>query len=502
MIKFLKKYHKWISIVFAILVILFTVSGIVLNHRLLLSEIDLDRDILPDNYEYNNWNNAAVKSTLKITPDSIFIYGNIGIWLTNENMSVFTDFNTGFPKGVDNQKVCKVFATNKGKLLAGTLFGLYDYSREHERWRKIELPIHENRIVDITQKNDTLLILSRSHIIKTVDLINFEKFILPPPEDYDNKVGLFKTLWVIHSGEIYGETGKIIVDILGLILAFITISGFIIFINRVTINKRKKSGVSTINKLRVNKTLLRWHNKLGWIALVFLIITSATGIFLRPPFLIPIANSKVSKIPFSELDTNNPWFDQLRRIIYDEEINRYIIATSEGIFYSDDNFKSELKAFEIQPPVSVMGVNVFRKYYSNTYLIGSFNGLFVWNTQNNRVFDYIKKENYRMPKQRSRPIGEFMVTGFSNDFGEKEIFFDYNTGAQSIGNAPFVKMPKSIKEQAISLWNVALEIHTGRIFQSILGVFYILIVPSTGLALLFIIISGFIVWWKLYRNKL
>jgi uncharacterized iron-regulated membrane protein len=46
------------------------------------------------------------------------------------------------------------------------------------------------------------------------------------------------------------------------------------------------------------------------------------------------------------------------------------------------------------------------------------------------------------------------------------------------------------------LWNVALEIHTGRIYQSLIGDFYVLIVPLTGIFVLFILVSGFIVWLK------
>jgi len=53
----------------------------------------------------------------------------------------------------------------------------------------------------------------------------------------------------------------------------------------------------------------------------------------------------------------------------------------------------------------------------------------------------------------------------------------------------------------MSLWNVALEVHTGRIYHSVIGDFYVLIVPLTGLSVLFILISGFIVWLRLRKNK-
>jgi hypothetical protein len=481
--------------------VLYSVSGIILNHRELLSGVDVNRKLLPSEYAYNNWNNAAVKSTLKLNNDSILIYGNIGIWLTDSVQSRFSDFNSGFPKGIDHRKICKLFRTNKNELLAGTLFGLYKYSFPNKKWNKIELPIHEKRIVDIIQKNDTILLLSRSHLLKTTNTSDFVIITLPNPENYDNKVGLFKTLWVIHSGEIYGEAGKILVDILGLIVAFLAISGLIVFINRIKVNKPQTSVSQKVKKLKTNKSFLKWHNKLGWITLVFLLITASTGIFLRPPFLIPIANEKVGKIPFSDLDTDNAWFDQLRRVLYDAENDRFLIATSETLYYSDDNFQSELKKFIFQPPMSVMGVNVFRKFATDTYLIGSFEGLFVWNSKTGITADYIKKEDYKRPERKSRPIGQFMVTAYSNDFYNSEIYFDYNFGAQSSNGNNFAGMPDKISNQKISLWNTALEMHTGRIFQSILGDFYILIVPFTGLSLVFILISGFVVWFKLFRKS-
>jgi hypothetical protein len=47
--------------------------------------------------------------------------------------------------------------------------------------------------------------------------------------------------------------------------------------------------------------------------------------FLRPPLLITIANARVGKIPWSVLDTPNPWEDKLRAVIFDEEIGGNIL---------------------------------------------------------------------------------------------------------------------------------------------------------------------------------
>ena len=53
----------------------------------------------------------------------------------------------------------------------------------------------------------------------------------------------------------------------------------------------------------------------------------------------------------------------------------------------------------------------------------------------------------------------------------------------------------------ISLWNTALEVHTGRIFEPALGPFYILVVPLAGLAMLVILVSGLMAWWLARRKK-
>ncbi len=224
--------------------------------------------------------------------------------------------------------------------------------------------------------------------------------------------------------------------------------------------------------------------------------------FLRPPLLIPIAEKKVGKIPFTELDTPNPWFDQLRRIIYHEKYEGFIVATSEGVYWADKELSDKLKPIPNQPPISIMGVNVFELLNDSTLLVGSFEGMYLWNFMDGKIIDYFTKEVYIKPKRRGPPVGEHMVAGHIDlDKGEK-VVFDFNSGASILNSMDiFTEMPKVLQEQAISLWNVALEFHTARIYKVFLGFFYILIVPLTGLFTLFILISGFVVWYKLYLKK-
>jgi hypothetical protein len=103
--------------------------------------------------------------------------------------------------------------------------------------------------------------------------------------------------------------------------------------------------------------------------------------FLRPPLLAFIGNSRVGKIPLTVLAGPNPWYDQLRRLCYDEERNRFIVACFRGFYYSDEHFSSDLRKYRHQPPASIMGVNVLKITDSDNFLVGSFEGLFLWNPE-------------------------------------------------------------------------------------------------------------------------
>lgn len=502
MYKFFRKTHKWVGLIIALLIILFSISGIILNHRQFFSSTDVNRNFLPEEYRYQNWNNAAVRATVKLDSNRILTYGNTGIWLTDSAFSTFTDFNAGFPAGIDNRKIFKVLQANNA-LLAGTLYGLYGYSYEKRQWLKISLPVHEENVVDILQKGDSTFVMTRSNLLVTTNLKHFEIVKLPQPENYDNKVGLFKTLWVIHSGEIYGPVGKLVVDLMGLIFIFLSVGGVVMFFSKRKIKKSKEDKPKLKSIKKTHRWYLKWHHKIGWITVIFLIITTLTGMFLRPPLLIAIAYNRVAKIPFTELDTPNPWYDVLRRIMYIPEDEIFIVSTSEGFYSFDKNFKNQAKLFRIQPPASVMGVTVFEQLNAQKLMIGSFEGLFSWNYQTGEVYDLIKKQTHISPKKKGSPVGDYKISGYSAHFKNQPIAFEYQQGATNIDRgAEFISMPQSIIEQSpMSLWNLALEVHTGRIYRVVLGIFYILVIPVGGILILLTLIGGIVVWLKYHVKK-
>lgn len=503
MINFFRKYHKWVGIILTLFIVMFALSGIILNHRKLFSSIDVNRNILPKEYRYNNWNNGAVKGVENLNKDSILIYGNIGVWLTDSLYQRFADFNNGFPKGTDNHKISKVFRNSEGELFAGTLFGLYKFNFNDKCWNPVALPGgHEQRVVDIIGKEDSLLILTRSHVLFTRNYKDFSVKELPAPIGYDNKTGLFKTLWVIHSGEIYGLVGKLLVDSVGVIFIFLSITGLIFFINRFRIRSFKKKNKATERIKKSSKWNLKWHNKIGWITIMLLVITTITGMFLRPPLLIAIARAKVSKIPYTLLDSQNPWFDKLRAVRYQNNTKSYIFSTSDGLYSANEALNRPLVLYKNVPPVSVMGINVFEKNSPNTYIVGSFSGIFEWNPESGVVINSISGNPYMLRGRPGPPVGDEAISGYLDNYKGMNVYFDYGKGAlMSNKNENFVKMPDRLANTPMSLWNLALEVHTARIYKFMFGNFYILVVPLSGLFILFILISGFVVWLKRHKKS-
>jgi len=502
-LKKLRKFHKWPGIVITLFVILFSLSGIFMNHRDLISAIDINRSVLPDEYSYQNWNKGAVKSVCQLGGDSALVYGNIGVWLSIDHFKTFQDLNAGFPAGIDNRKISKILKTPDGKLFAGTYFGLFEYSFLQHQWRKIPLPVSEERITDLILNQNKLLLQTRSFLMKSSDGISFQPIKLPAPEGYNGKASLFKTLWLLHSGEIWGSVGKLIVDLFGLAILIISLTGLMHFIFPKWLKRRREKKKENSRLVSARNTNLHWHNRLGWIFIPFLIFVTITGMFLRPPLLIAIANSMVSPIPGTILSSPNPWYDNLRRVLYDEQQHIFLFSTSDGIFFTDQNFREPMRRLMNEPPVSVMGCNVLEKKSESSYLIGSFNGLFLWNPFTGQILDYLSGNLYEKPEAAGPPISKDMIDGWFVDNLGNEFYFDYNRGVLPIrNNTEFGKMSAEIIQKSpISLWNLSLEVHTGRIFEPILGIFYILYVPLAGICILIVFISGFIIWWMVYRKK-
>lgn len=479
-----KKHHKWFGLLFCFFILLFSLSGIILNHRTLVSQIDISRKYLPSLFEYKKWNNNFLRGTISLQKDTntVFIYGSAGIFKSDKQATFFKEFNKGFPQGVDNRNIQAMAETPSLEMFAAAQFTLYKYD-SNKGW--IVAPNSPNeRLTDIITHLDSLILATRSHLyISIPPYQSFEKIEIQKPKGYNGKVTLFRTVWLLHSGELFGIVGKIFMDLLAVILIILSVTGILYWCLPKYIKRLKQKGVKPQQSVRLLKGSLNWHNIIGRYTIILTLFVSFTGWCLRPPILIPLAKNKVSPLPGTILQSDNPWNDKLRAIRFDTHKKEWLLSTSEG-FYSLKDLKSTPQKLGKVPPVSVMGVNVLEKDSLNQWIVGSFSGLFTWNRDTEEIVDYFTGE---IPSSTSgAPFGKRAISGFSKDFKGKECIVEYENGSN------FAEMPNEFRVLPMSLWNVALEVHTGRIY-TLLGSGTLVFISFAGLIVFWVLISGYIV---------
>ncbi len=458
-------------------------SGILLNHRALISGIDLPRNLLPSSYRYQNGNQAAIRGG----DGSAFLFGDSGIW--KKEGAGWVAFNGGLPRGADRRKVLDLLEF-QGTWVAATQFGLYRL--DESQWEKVALS-NEARLADLFIAENRLAVLTRSELFETADLKQFDRIPLPAPAGYRAESSLFRALWLLHSGELFGTAGKCVVDGLGVVLIILCVTGLTHFLMPKWIKKRGAAP----RVVRLFKRHRQYHLQGGWIFGGLLGITILSGMFLRPPLLIPIANKQVPNFRFTKLDNPNPWHEQLRKGAWDAAAQSYLLSTRRGFFRYYPGAGMEPVAH--QPPVSVMGCTLLKPLQNDAWLVGSFSGLYMWNARTGQVLDFFTRQPAR--QRTGRPVSANMISGLIESGGNWFVC-DYRAGVRPITASAAILLPPELQRNGrISLWALCLEVHTGRIFEPLLGPFYILYVPLLGLAGLFVLGSGFVRYIATRRKK-
>lgn len=530
-----KKYHRWFGLVLSVFMLVFCVSGIILNHRQLFAGCEVSRSLMPSAYHIKDFNNGIIKGSLKInhrickipvdaipaSEDSILAYGYGGVWLTDAEMKTWKDFNKGLPQNVDGRNIRNIVQTKDGEIWCAAMMDVYRF--DGKEWKMFPLADNEERIADITLSKDSasIIAMTRSAVYeisgKKTDAANEKRDaisektsvtrkIIGQPEGFVPEVTLFKTVWNLHSGAFFGLTGRLVVDAIAIVLIILSITGIILFILPYRIRRQKRLQARE-KMLKLGKQMVfnaKWHNKLGYTTIILTLWLAITGMCLRPPLMIPLAMNKTTE----KVKNGNVWHDKLRAIRWDAAEGNWLVSTSEGFLRVDEHFcqKPVLLDKKQSPKISPMGVNVFESDGKGGWLIGSFSGMFRWNPEKNLIVDYFTgKANQG---KSMIPISSHLVSGYSKDFfNGKEVVFDYSKGAslgetENLRNAEPKSFPASTPEVLsaipMSLWNVALELHVGRCYSPFLGPLSDLFVFISGLLITLVLLSGYII---LHRRK-
>lgn len=525
-----KKYHRWLGLVLSVFMLVFSVSGIILNHREVFSGCEVSRKWLPASYHIKNFNNGVVKGTVMKKSaahslssencDSVLAYGCAGVFLTDSRLSTWQDFNAGLPESIDERNVRHVVKAKDGSLWCAALRDVYRYDENSHRWKKVELPGNEERIMDVALAKDsmTVVALTRSRVFTIVPFVQYgeivkigksssetyrvESKIIPAPKKYEPKTTLFKLVWHLHSGEFFGLPGKLVVDAIALVLIVLSITGILLFILPYGIRRAKELAAKARMK-RLGKQFawnMKWHNKIGYVTIVLTLWIAITGMCLRPPLMVPLV---LSKLPQAVGEDGNVWQDKLRAIRWDAVQGDWLVSTSEGFLRVDEDFSQAPKMLPDDecPKLSPMGVTVWESDGKGGWIVGSFRGIYRWNPVNHKsqILDYFTNEP--CVETSMIPISDNLICGYSEDLFDREpMVFDFAKGVEDAkGQVINILDEKDAMSDLIcetapmSLWNVALELHVGRCYSPFLGPLSDLFVFLSGLLITLVLLSGYII---------
>lgn len=466
------KHHKWFGLFLGFFLVMFCISGVLLNHRHFIKNCNVSRSLLPSRYEYHNWNGGLLRGSIRVAQGTL-VYGSSGVFLYDMTSQEFHDFNAGMPTGADYRQIRNVI-TSGSQLFAVSPFALYKYG-EHGRWYMLELPLdNDEKLTDIASHGDTLVVMSRSFVYTTCPPYKyFKKIGLPQPYKFDNRPTAFRTMWMLHSGEYFGKYGKLVIDMAALIIIVLCLTGVVFWIMK----KWRK-----LRRPAIMKTSLYWHDRIGSATLLLTLFVCATGWCLRPPMMIALALNRLPAMPGSLLSSNNPWNDKLRMIRHDNKSGEWIISSSEGFYSLGSSIScAHPKKLYGTPPVSVMGLNVWQQDQHGRWLCGSFSGMFVWDRDKNISTDFLTGKT--APKSSGAPFGKTAVAGFTDDqtlYGDNKNISKNGVVVEYDGGTTTIAQPEWMNKLPMSLWNVALEIHSGRIYIGNIATYIFIFVMGAG----------------------
>jgi hypothetical protein len=466
----LRWQHKWLGIVLCLLLLCFCLSGIVLNHRRTFADVNIPRNWLPEEFQFHHWNNGLLRGTLPYEDGSVLIYGKGGIFRTDMSGKHAADFNEGLPTGADFRSIARVERSKDGALYAAAQYGLYRY--DESQWQEITFdhPDDELRIMDMSLRGDSLIVTSRNAVYLLLPPYSEARQITIKPALGENpKISLFRIIWQLHSGEMFGLMGRIVVDGTALVLLFLCFTGICIWLRP---------------KIRFHHV---WHNKIGRLTIVLTLFIVLTGWMLRPPMLLLIAGKEFS----SPLEQDHPWEDKLRALRYDNLQDDWLLYTSDGFYRMTELGDSPIR-IDGQPPVSVMGVNVLEQRGS-AWMVGSFSGMYAWNRPSGQIYDMVMGVMMQVGMSIP-PFGQVAVSGFSDDYGQP-LLCTYGEGTDRL------LQPESLSSLPMSLWNLALEVHTGRIFTFLGTIGSFLYIFVIGLLAVWLLTTGWIIRRKHQKKQ-
>ncbi|MBX3042543.1 MAG: PepSY domain-containing protein [Candidatus Kapabacteria bacterium] len=497
-----KWLHKWSSIIISVLLIWMSISGIILNHPELITNVTVPKWLLPSEYDLINWNRAAIIQAehSKYEFGKAYFAGHEGVMKTTDGGYSFFNMNiNGYPTSAWSKKTKSIALfeeSGKEILFAGNFDGLYRLKNNQYAWEKLNLPSNDSKIIKIGKYHDSIIVATDSEIFIAKISTGIMSFVKLPIERIDNNpsMTLIEFFFQLHSGELWGLPGQIIFDIGGLIVLFLSISGLYIWLSPKY--RRMKLRMNLKKSKNHSGWFFKYHLKLGIWSFALLLIFAVTGLYMRPPMIADLIGGEILLKYVPAPTPVNPWKHRIRNINYDEATNQMVIDAKDGYWVSDIGIYGKFTKQLPPVPIFAMGATVLENDSRGDLLIGSFAGLFRIENSGLRAENVLDDG---APMVSSVRPGANLITGYFKEPNGYEYVTTHFGGLVNV-QYPNMKtskyiMPDFLKENyGMSLWNYLFELHNGRLFQAFVGDYYILIIPLSALIFIIVIITGVFDW--------
>jgi len=499
--KLSKKLHKYVGLICLFWFLLMGISGVLINHPELIRGLSVPSPLVPSNFCYTKWNRMAMRDAAYSSqnPEVLFVCGRKGVWQSKDRGRTFSAMKDGYPSSAFEQDTnCLLLMETFGakQLFAGNRAGLFLWNFESEKWGRIKHKgLNHAEVKDIVLVNGHPLVFTADRCF-CLQGQGKEPVILPMPLTFDipprKRTSMTRFMLSIHDGSIAGIPGKLFADAVGLVLIFLSFSAMGLWY----LPWRRKN----ICKRRIDTQLYRlfhrFHLKFGIYSLLVLMVITASGMIIRPPFRQIILNDTVPSAWLNHGQLSAGHGPGVRRAVYLENDDTLLLGTRMGFFTGPTDFSRPFVIIPMDVPVSGMGVNVMKPLSGNRLLIGSFDGLYVRDGSTGSVAAVVEitKDRSLNPEKsfKNRAVGAAVKKG------QLQFWADYNQGVVSAdphGLSP--EMPLSLENKTrMSLWRYLRGIHTGHIFREWLGRHTWLIIPVGGSLLILSLLTGGYDWLR------
>ncbi len=515
MIRRLFLVSKWVHLYLGLLVFLYLIivgaTGILLNHPTLLSGLSVPRWMVPPSYRIADWNRSSLKTVVfsEQDPSVGFLAGTEGVWKTTDCGVSFEPMDQGYPDSRAYRRTNHILlheSADGDLLLAGTRNGLFGCSLADERWHPIALGSGLEEVRKILPIEDRVFVFTDSHAYESsaaasVDDLAFRHAHLTRTEGdaarASDRISMVRLMFALHGGELWGLPGRLLIDLVGVILVFLSVSAVYMwyFPRSLRWFSRKKP------QPRQRKTyawMTKYHLDLGAWVTVFLIVVAGTALFMPPSPLVLLAiRTTMPREYWPGPLPDDPWHEAIGNAAYDAANDEILIEAKKAIWRGPADFSEPFAKDTTRPPASAMGTNVMEVTDDGGLLVGSFSGLFECLPDGETIIDLSTGK----PRERGRsrgPTGQWMAVGYFETPAGERFVATHKQGVIGIGGAELAgrfEMPEAmIQGYRMPLWSFLFEVHNGRIVRDWIGDSYFLISVLGSLSLLAISFTGFYDW--------